>query len=168
MKKKYLHCNPGKQKKPKPINVTSFYRHKGNFTWQGIETEKYKTGGSNWAGILKRILIGNHSESTKFHVRYFEIAPNGYSSFEKHKHEHVVVGIRGKGKVLCGKSELTRTERHYELNFLDTLYIAPDTPHQLSNPFNEPFGFLCIVNAKRDKPKILKKGSKGLRIRGFE
>jgi ribulose-bisphosphate carboxylase large chain len=74
--------------------------------------------------------------------------PGGYSSFEKHKHEHVVVGIRGKGKVSCGG-------KSYELNFLDTLYMAPHTPHQLSNPFEEPFGFFCIVNARRDKPKIL-------------
>jgi ribulose-bisphosphate carboxylase large chain len=158
MEKKIPYCDFWDEKKNKAINKTSFYRHKGNFTWQGIKTEKYKTEGSNWAGIIRKILIGNHNESTKFHVRYFEIAPGGYSSFEKHKHEHVVVAIRGKGKVLCGKSESTRTERRYELNFLDTLYIAPNTPHQLSNPFDEPFGFLCIVNAKRDKPKIIKKG----------
>ena len=155
MKKKIPYCDFWDEKKNKAINKSRLYRHKGNFTWQGIKTEKYKDEGSHWTDILKRVLIGGHNESAKFHLRYFEISPGGYSSFEKHKHEHVVVGIRGKGKVLCGKSELTRTRRHYELNFLDTLYMAPNTPHQLSNPFNEPFGFLCIVNAKRDKPKIL-------------
>ena len=149
MGKKIPYCDLDNLKKTKIKNKSSFYRHKGNFTWQGIKTEKYKDEGSHWADIVRRVLIGRHNESTKFHLRYFEISPGGYSSFEKHKHEHVVVGIRGKGKVLSGK-------RHYELNFLDTLYMAPNTPHQLSNPFNEPFGFLCIVNAKRDKPKILK------------
>jgi ribulose-bisphosphate carboxylase large chain len=136
--------------KNKAINKTCFYKHKGNFTWQGVKTEKYKTAGDDWKNIIRRVLIGRHNESTKFHLRYFEILPGGYSSSEKHKHEHVVIAIRGKGKVLCGK-------RNYDLNFLGTLYIAPHTPHQLSNPFHESFGFLCIVNAKRDKPKMLRR-----------
>ena len=149
MQKGPFYCDIKDQKKNKrALNKSKLYKHKGNFTWQGVKTEIYKTDSSDWAGIIRKILIGRHNESTKFHLRYFEIAPKGYSNLEKHKHEHVVVGIRGKGEVLCGK-------KSYELNFLDTFYIAPDTPHQLSNPFSEPFGFLCIVNAKRDKPKIL-------------
>jgi quercetin dioxygenase-like cupin family protein len=148
MKKTIPYCDIGNKKKRKVSNKSRFYKHKGNFTWREVKTERYKTEDSNWTGIIRKVLIGRHDESTKFHLRYFEISPGGYSSFEKHKHEHVVVGIRGKGEVLCGT-------KRYELNFLDTFYIAPDTPHQLSNPFSEPFGFLCIVNAKRDKPKIL-------------
>jgi ribulose-bisphosphate carboxylase large chain len=161
MEKEISFCDlsaQGKRNKSKPPNKTRLFKHKGNFTWHGVKTEKYKTEGSDWANIVRMILIGRHNESTKFHLRYFEISPGGYSSFEKHKHTHVVMGIRGRGKVLCGK-------RNYELNFLDTLYMAPNTPHQLSNPFNDPFGFLCIVNAKRDKPKILRKGVKDSRIR---
>jgi ribulose-bisphosphate carboxylase large chain len=141
-------CDFGNKEKSKVANKTRLYKHKGNFTWQGIKTEKYKTEGTDWKNIIRRVLIGRHYESTKFHLRYFEILPGGYSSFEKHKHEHVVIAIKGKGKVFCSK-------RNYELNFLDTLYIAPHIPHQLSNPFREPFGFLCIVNAKRDRQKIL-------------
>jgi quercetin dioxygenase-like cupin family protein len=152
------YCDFDEKNKTKSINKTRFYKHKGNFTWQGIKTEKYKVKGTHWADVMRRVLIGEQNASTRFHLRYFEILPGGYSSFEKHRHEHVVVGIRGKGKVICGK-------RKYELNFLDTLYIAPRTPHQLSNPFEEPFGFFCIVNARRDKPKILKKGPRG---RGFK
>lgn len=128
------------------------YKHKGNFTWQGIKTEKYKPKGGNWADIVRRVIAGNKGESTRFHFRYFEISPGGYSSFEEHGHEHVVVCIRGKGKVRTGK-------RMNTMSFLDTLYIAPLAPHQLSNPFDEPFGFFCIVNARRDKPKLLRSKS---------
>jgi ribulose-bisphosphate carboxylase large chain len=162
LKKKIPYCDfkLDNQNKTKTTNKTRFYKHKGNFTWRGIKTEKYKTEGSHWADVVRRVLIGEHNASTKFHLRYFEISPGGFSSFEKHKHEHVVVGIRGKGRVICGKSESTRTDKSYELNFLDTLYIAPHTLHQLRNPYDEPFGFFCMVNAKRDKPKILKKGFK--------
>jgi ribulose-bisphosphate carboxylase large chain len=150
MKKEIPYCDFAPENKKSGYNKTRLFKHKGNFTWQGVKTEKYKIVGDGWKNIIRKVLIGIHNESTKFHLRYFEISPGGFSSFEKHKHEHVVIGIRGKGKVLCGK-------RNYKLNFLDTLYIAPHTPHQLSNPFHEPFGFLCIVNAKRDKSKILKK-----------
>ncbi|MFN3395177.1 MAG: cupin domain-containing protein [Thermodesulfovibrionales bacterium] len=125
------------------------YRHRGDFTWKGIKTERYKPKGGDWADIVRRVLIGNHGEAARFHLRYFEILPGGYSSFERHRHEHVVICVRGRGQVLTGK-------RRHTMNFLDTLYIAPEEPHQLSNPFDEPFGFFCIVNARRDKPKILK------------
>ena len=155
MKKQIPFCDFGEKSQSKAINKTKFYKHKGNFTWQGIKTEEYKDKGSHWVDVIRRVIIGSHHESAQFHLRYFEISPGGYTSFEKHKHKHVVVVIRGKGKVFCGKPEAIRAGKHYELNFLDTLYIAPDIPHQLSNPFHEPFGFFCIVNAKRDKPEMI-------------
>lgn len=158
MKREISFCNSPSSGVAKAINKTRFYKYRGNFKWQGVRTESYKTQGNHWASVIKRVLIGHHNESAKFHLRYFEILPDGYSSFEKHRHEHVVMGVRGKGKVLCGG-------KNYTMNLFDTLYIAPDTPHQLSNPFREPFGFLCIVNARRDKPRILKRDSRG---RGFK
>lgn len=140
---------PEKPKKNKAENKTRLYKHKGDFSWQGTRVERYKPAGTEWSAIVRQVLIGNHCETTKFHLRYFEIAPKGYSSFEVHKHEHVVIGIRGKGVCFVG-------DRKYQIRFLDTLYIEPNAPHQLRNPFREPFGFFCIVNAKRDKPRILK------------
>lgn len=140
-----------KGRKTPEDNTSRLYKHKGNLKWQGIKTEKYKQGCGDWADIVRQTLIGSKGETCKFHLRYFEIAPRGHSSFEMHKHEHVVICVRGKGKAVVDK-------KTHILNFLDTLYIAPDTPHQLRNPFKSPFGFLCIVNAKRDKPKILTAG----------
>jgi ribulose-bisphosphate carboxylase large chain len=135
--------------KQNPVgNKSRVYRYKGDFKWKGIKTESYKPGKGAWYGILRRTLIGNHGETAKFHLRYFEIAPGGYSSFEAHKHEHVVVGIRGRGVCLTDSGK-------YRIGFLDTVYVEPDMPHQLRNPFKEPFGFFCIVNSRRDRPKIL-------------
>lgn len=146
--KEALYCDFGKHKIKREKNKNRFYKYKGNFIWQGIKTERYKPTGKDWADIVRQTLIGNHGESTKFHLRYFEIAPNGFSSFEIHKHEHVVIGIRGEGMCIIGKKK-------YKIGFLDTLYIQPNAPHQLRNPFRKPFGFLCIVNAKRDRPKLI-------------
>ena len=144
-----------KQLKTSGKNKTKLYKHKGNFTWKGIKTERYKSSGKGWSDIVRQTLIGNYGETTKFHLRYFEIAPNGYSSFEMHNHEHGVIGIRGKGICIVRNPRSAEAEKTYEIGFLDTLYIQPEAPHQLRNPLNEPFGFFCIVNANRDRPKIL-------------
>jgi quercetin dioxygenase-like cupin family protein len=130
-------------------NKTRFYRYKRNFRWNRIAKERYKPTGDDWSGIIRQTLIGNRSESAKFHLRYFEIAPNGHSSFEMHRHEHVVIGIRGQGICVAGNKK-------YGVGYLDIIYIRPGEPHQLKNPFDEPFGFFCLVNAKRDRPKVLK------------
>lgn len=137
------------QKKPS-VNRTKFSSYRGNFSWNGVRTESYKKEGSEWADIVRQTLVGNHGESAKFHLRYFEIAPGGFSSFEMHNHEHVVIGIRGHGICIAGK-------KRYRIGFLDTLYLKPNEPHQLKNISDQPFGFFCIVNAKRDRPKIIEK-----------
>lgn len=129
-------------------NRSALYRHKGDFTWQGIRDEPYKKGPAGWSDIIRRVLIGSHGESVRFHVRYFEIAPGGHSSLEHHRHEHVVICVKGKGVVTIGR-------QRSEIGFMDTVYVAPDAVHRLSNPFNTPFGFLCIVNARRDRPKVV-------------
>jgi ribulose-bisphosphate carboxylase large chain len=139
---------PGEKRTTSSRNKSRLCLYKGNFAWQGIKAEQYKPAGKDWAEIVRQTLIGNRGETTKFHLRYFEIAPGGFSSLEMHKHEHVVIGVRGKGICVAGKKK-------YEVGFLDTLYIKPNAPHQLRNISSEPFGFFCIVNAKRDRPKIL-------------
>ncbi len=132
----------------KKTNRSAFYRYKGNMTWRGVADEPYKTVGGGWSNIVRRVLIGGRGESAKFHVRYFEIAPGGASSLERHRHEHAVICVKGEGLVRTGK-----TKR--KMGFMDTLYISPGTVHQLTNPFKTPFGFFCIVNARRDRPEVI-------------
>lgn len=133
-------CKPSAQ----PRSVIR--RHKGNYTWNSVRTEHYKDSAEGWAAISRNILSGIYGEKTRFHVRYFEIAPKGYSSLECHRHEHVVICIRGRGRiVLGGKSHILKP--------FDVAYIAPDDVHQLRNPYGEAFGFLCMVDAKRDLPR---------------
>jgi ribulose-bisphosphate carboxylase large chain len=143
-------CEIGGSKKQRAgkSNRDAFYRHRGGMSWRGVRDEPYKTEKGAWTGIIRRVLIGGRGESAKFHVRYFEIAAGGCSSLEHHRHEHVVICVKGEGIVRTAK-----TKR--KMAFMDTIYIAPDTVHQLSNPFGEPFGFLCIVNARRDRPKVM-------------
>ena len=122
------------------------------YKWEGVEREAYKPGqeeGSEWTGIIRQVLVGKQVESTKFHLRYFEIGPEGYSSLEKHKHIHVVVVVRGNGRVVIGSSS-------YSMSPLDVVYVGAWVSHQFLNEGKEPFGFFCIVDEERDRPVPLK------------
>lgn len=149
------------EKKGSTTRSATFMKHRGGFSWKGVRTEKYKLRDGTWASVLRKTLIGRSEENTRFHLRYFEIAPGGHTTFECHRHEHVVLGIRGKGRCLLYPQGAVdplslRPAGRYDIGFLDTLYIPPYAPHQLKNPFQQPFGFFCIVDSKRDRPKVLK------------
>ncbi len=131
-------------------NHSKVLRHTGEFEWEGVPLEDYKSTTESWRGITRRELLGKRGESHDFHVRYFEIEPGGFSTLEKHQHEHAVIVQRGQGEVQFGCYV-------YRVGFGDVIYVSPEDPHQFRNPDDagEPFGFLCIVNATRDRPQAV-------------
>lgn len=133
-------------------NVSKLFRHLGGFDWSHVTSREYKSEDQSWDGVSRRVFVGETGESPNFHVRYFEISKGGYSTLEYHEHEHVVVVLRGWGHALVG-------DKRVELQFGDVLYVAPNDVHQLSNSQEEPFGFLCMVNAERDRPKPVDPGA---------
>ena len=135
----------GRRKKKPLRNRLYRFDHK-TFRWKGLSPKQYKPTGTDFSGITRLPITGTNGEGTKFHLRYFEISPGGYSSYETHRHEHVVICIRGRGRVKLGT-------RSVEMAPFDVLYIAPQRPHRLYNPYDEPFGFFCIVDARRDRPR---------------
>jgi quercetin dioxygenase-like cupin family protein len=116
-----------------------------NFRWEGASVTEYKERADHWCGVLRTVLVGESGEPIPFQVRYFEIAPAGFSSRESHSHEHAVIVLRGRGEVQLGESV-------HELGFGDVVYVAPHEVHQFRNQTSEPFGFLCIVDARRGSP----------------
>ncbi len=126
-----------------------FYRYE-NGDWQGTKRQVYKEKGENsaWRGVSRRVFVGKGKDRNSFELRYFEVEVGGYTSLEKHEHIHAVIGAKGKGKVIVDKEV-------YDLNTLDVIYIGPGIPHQFVNSGMEPFGFFCIVDRERDRPKLL-------------
>ena len=117
-----------------------------DFQWSGRGLREYKMEGDlDFRGVLRCELVGQFGEKTKFDLRYFEIEPEGYSSLERHVHEHVIIGVRGRGILLKGTEEIV-------IDVHDVAYVAPNENHQLCNRDNEPFGFFCIVDHERDRP----------------
>jgi ribulose-bisphosphate carboxylase large chain len=130
-------------------NAPVVRRFKRNFRWTGVELEPYKvaaSGSGDFRGASRQVLVGKRGERVAFHLRYFELEPGGFTSLERHRHSHVVIGVRGRGRVRVGNRTMT-------LKPMDTIYIGSEKVHQLRATGREPFGFFCIVDARRDRPR---------------
>ncbi len=120
-----------------------------DFCWTGRNPSEYKQEEqSDFKDITRHELIGRYGENTSFDLRYFQIEAKGYSSPEKHRHEHVIICIRGQGILRQGDKAI-RLKEH------DIAYVPPFKEHQLKNESDQPFGFFCIVDHVRDRPKKL-------------
>ena len=118
----------------------------GDFRWEGIDLLPYKEDGSApFRAITRQTLV--KSESLACELRYFEVAPGGYSTLERHGHAHAVVILRGHGRCLLG-------EQVHEIGANDLVTIPPHTWHQFRATRQEPLGFLCMVNVERDRPQL--------------
>ncbi len=118
------------------------------FVWSGVPLHEYKTEGeATFCGVLRQTLLGHGEgeEALAFVTRYFEIAPQGFSSLEHHGHPHAVVVLRGRGSVRLG-------EEIHEIAPFDAVYVAPHEVHQFRADRGEVLGFLCIVDRDRDRP----------------
>lgn len=142
----------GRARRKPPIGIDAnkaLRRFLRGFRWEGVALEPYKTSahrGGKFRGASRQVLIGAHGEKVKFHLRYFELEPGGFTSLERHHHSHVVICVRGSGRVRVGDTQ-------YAVDHLDTIYISPGQPHQLVARGRNKFGFFCIVDAERDKPR---------------
>ena len=122
------------------------HRKANAYRWEGVDTLPYKQDDrALFKSITRQVLFADpqlHAE-----LRYFEIEPGGYSTLERHEHMHAVLILRGHGHCLVGKEV-----RAVELR--DLITVPPLTWHQFRASADEPLGFLCMVNAVRDKPQL--------------
>ena len=105
---------------------------------------EYKDEPGTWVGVSRRVL--GEPNAVRFETRYFDIAPGGYTSFERHAHEHIVVVLKGTGTVRLGDEAFT-------IGVGDTVHVAPDQPHQFLT--ERGLGILCTVDRDRDRPVLL-------------
>jgi len=124
-------------------------RFRRNFRWERVALEPYKlrsAGAGEFAGASRQVIAGNRGEPIKFELRYFELEPGGFTSLERHRHCHVIVGLRGRGRVTIGTLE-------HRVAPFDAIYVAPHQPHQVRADGRTHFGFFCIVDRERDRPR---------------
>ena len=118
----------------------------GPFRWEGVPVLAYKEeGGTHFKSITRQVLLGDDG-GIGAELRYFEIAPGGHSTLERHDHVHSVMVIRGRGQALVGR-EIHALGGH------DLVRVPTQTWHQFRAAADEPLGFLCLVRSERDKPQ---------------
>ncbi|HEX2635530.1 MAG TPA: cupin domain-containing protein [Gemmatimonadales bacterium] len=115
------------------------------FRWDGVEVRPYKAVGSHFAGVTRQVLFEG-GDGLACQLRYFEIAPGGWSSLERHHHAHAVMIVRGGGRVLVGS-------RVFDAAVNDLVRVPSLTWHQFRATDSAPLGFLCVVDCERDVPE---------------
>jgi quercetin dioxygenase-like cupin family protein len=71
----------------------------------------------------------------------------GYSTLERHEHEHAVMILRGAGQALVDGAV-------HEVAAHDLITIPAWTWHQFRAAADQKLGFLCMVNKLRDRPQL--------------
>ena len=117
------------------------HRYAGDFTWEGVEKIDY-AGLKDFQGVSGVRLIGPADHAPNFIWRYFEVEAEGRTSLDQHPHEHGVVVQRGQGQVLF-------TDEWHDIGPGDVVFVPGDEVHQFRNTGPEPFGFFCVIPAKR-------------------
>src|ERR1700752_5393872 len=122
------------------------HRKAKGYRWEGVEVLPYKEDGrALFKSITRQTLFSDADLDGE--LRYFEMAPGGFSTLERHEHMHAVLIFRGRGHCLVGR-EIRAIETR------DLVTVPAMTWHQFRATEGEPLGFLCMVNAARDKPQL--------------
>ncbi len=126
---------------------TPIYRPRsGPMRWQDVAVLEYKREHDGpFRDVSRQTLFDD--PLLRCQLRYFEVAPRGHTTLERHEHAHAVLIERGRGRCLIG-------DRIYDVAEHDLLHVPPLTWHQFQADEHEPLGFLCMVNAERDRPQL--------------
>lgn len=129
-----------------PVSPPPIRPHAGDFRWDGVDVLQYKQDGSApFKDVTRQVLF--EGAGLPVQLRYFEVAPGGWTTLERHEHVHNVMVIRGQGRCLIG-------EVAHALALNDLVSVPPMTWHQFHAAADEPLGFICLVAAERDRPQL--------------
>jgi quercetin dioxygenase-like cupin family protein len=118
----------------------------GTLRWRGVDVLAYKReGAAPFCGVTRQVLFDDPALACQ--LRYFEVEPGGHTTLERHEHAHAVVIERGRGRVLVG-------DAIHDVAPHDLVHVPAMTWHQFVAAGDAPLGFLCMVNAERDRPQL--------------
>ena len=116
------------------------------FGWEGVDTRHYKPGEGPWRDVSRQVLFAPAGD-LPVEWRYFEVAPGGWTTLERHQHRHAVAIARGSGHALVAG-------RVRPVAAFDLIAIPPMDWHQFRADTGEALGFFCLVAADRDRPQL--------------
>jgi mannose-6-phosphate isomerase-like protein (cupin superfamily) len=136
----------GEHFKDEQSQLPAFRKRSSGGRWQDVTVLEYKEDGSApFKDVTRQILFNDPAMAAEW--RYFEVASGGHSTLERHQHVHAVMIHRGRGSCMVGTDIRDVAEG-------DLVFIPAMTWHQFRATTAEPLGFLCLVNAERDRPQL--------------
>ncbi|HET9338607.1 MAG TPA: cupin domain-containing protein [Casimicrobiaceae bacterium] len=116
------------------------------YRWEAVDLAAYKSDASApFRDVTRQTLF--RRDDLAGELRYFEVAPGGHSTLERHEHVHAVLILRGRGRCLVG-------DQIHEIAEHDLVTVPPKTWHQFRAAADAPLGFLCLVDAVRDRAEL--------------
>jgi len=116
------------------------------FRWESVDLLAYKSdAAAPFRDVTRQTLFKQPDLAGE--LRYFEVAAGGHSTLERHAHVHAVLILRGSGLCLVG-------ENVHPVGEHDLVTVPPKTWHQFRAAKDAPLGFLCMVDAVRDKAEL--------------
>jgi mannose-6-phosphate isomerase-like protein (cupin superfamily) len=114
--------------------------------WEQTDVLSYKEdGAAPFRAVTRQVLFTDPAMASEW--RYFEVAADGHTTLERHDHVHAVMVHRGCGHCLVG-SQIKA------IGMGDLVFIPAMTWHQFRADSGDVLGFLCLVNADRDRPQL--------------
>jgi len=121
-------------------------KHAAPMRWDGVDVLAYKRDpASPFRDVTRQVLFDDPALASQ--LRYFEVAPGGHTTLERHEHAHAVIVAHGRGRCLVDG-------RIFELALHDLVRVPALAWHQFRAAPDAPLGFLCMVNAARDRPQL--------------
>ena len=93
-------------------------------------------------GVRVKYLLHKGVGAKRIQLRLFTIDVDGYTSIERHEHEHEVYMLRGRAVVRGGSKEALVTTGH-------VVFIPSNEEHQFRNVGDEKVEFLCTKETSR-------------------
>ncbi len=118
--------------------VHHFVGSEGAFDWEGVPEKVIDAPDA--VGATGKVLVGPEDGAPNFRIRYFRIESGGYSSLERHPHDHGVFILYGQARVRLGSEEM-------EVGPRDVVYVPGNELHQFQAIGDGPLGFLCVIPA---------------------
>lgn len=96
--------------------------------------------------VRMRMLVGPEDGAKIFHMRHFEVAPEGHSPHHQHNYEHEVLVLKGSGIVKSDAGDRP-------IKPGDVVWVPPNEKHQFRNTGSDPLEFICLIPAPEDCSK---------------
>ena len=85
-----------------------------------------------------RWLISKPEGAPNFAMRFFEIAPGGFTPKHTHAWEHEAF-------ILAGEGDVTTAEGPVKFSAGDAVFVAPEELHQFRNTGTSTMQMLCLI-----------------------